>query len=824
MNPVLRIGAGATLAAVLGFLLLAAPEERVLGTIVVKTREEAEALTKRIKAGEPFEILALQHSIDPSAPEGGYMGKVKIEDLRQEFQQALANVTAGEVSAPFSIGTGYALLKVLPRPRVPLPRAGSGGGAQTVAYVSGFEESNYFFTQLPKPGDYHQDLNSICALKTTAIKNAIRDAEARAASATDPQESMQAHHMAGQLYASRGEIEKSISHFENALKLAEGNLQSHAQALREKLGIAWLRKGEWDNCVSNHNARSCIFPLTAAARHKMQTGSRRAVEYFVEYLRNEPEDLEVKWLLHLAIQTLGKPPMEIPAAYLLPSNIGNTVDPAREFVDVSHSSGLHRMNNAGGSILDDFDNDGHPDLMISVVNACEAMGFYRNQGDGTFKEQTRQAGLAVQLGGININHADYNNDGLLDVFVMRGGWEFAMRNSLLKNNGDGTFTDVTAAAGLASPAYPTPTSAWADFDNDGFLDLFVGNENAPGQLFRNKGDGTFVDVAPTAGVAKVSFAKGATWGDYDNDGFPDLYVSNYRQENFLYRNNGDGAFTEVAKALGVEGPKASFPTWFFDYDNDGCQDLFVSSYVQSVAEIAKEFLSRPVDVETMKLYRNTCRGGFEDVSGEAGINRVSMAMGANFGDIDNDGFLDFYLGTGSPSYGALVPNLLFRNEGGRRFADVTSLTGTGHLQKGHGIAFGDVDHDGDQDIFLHTGGAVPGDSYGNVLFRNPGTPNHWLRVKLVGRKTNRAAIGARIKAVVIDQGGQPRAIQRVVTSGGSFGSSSFQQHLGLGAAARVQSLEVWWPTSGTRQVFEDISADQAIEITEGQNSYRRRRQ
>jgi len=819
-----RTGAGMFAALAVILLLRAATEERVLELILVKTSQEAEAILARIKAGDSFERLALRHSIDPSATVGGYLGKVKLEDLRPEFQEAVKSVATGEVSAAFPVASGHAILKVLERPRAPSAKQMQGAKAQLVAYVSGFEESLYFFSRLPKPQNFHQNLRAICDLKTSAIETAIRETETQIGSARDPQGLLQAHHTAAQLYAYRGDVDKSIHHFEGALNAAaKGGLESHVRALREKLAIAWLRKGEWDNCISNHNARSCIFPLTAAARHKMQTGSRKALELFLEYLRDQPEDVEVRWLLNLALQTLGSPSKDVPEVYLLPPSILAALDPAREFVDVAHSAGLHRMNNAGGSILDDFDDDGRPDLVISVVNACEAMGFYHNNGDGTFSERSKQAGLAGQLGGININHADYNNDGRLDIFVMRGGWEFPMRNSLLKNNGDGTFTDVTVAAGLALPAYPTPTAAWADYDNDGFADLFVGNENAPGQLFRNKGDGTFVDVAAAAGVGRVAFSKGAVWGDYDNDGFQDLYVSNYGQENFLYHNNRDGTFTEIAKALGVEGPIASFPTWFFDYDNDGCLDLFVSSYVQSVAEIVNELLKRPVQVETMKLYRNTCRGGFEDVSEATGVNRVSMAMGANFGDIDNDGFLDFYLGTGSPSYGALIPNVLFRNEGGKRFTDVTSLTGTGHLQKGHGIAFGDVDGDGDQDIFLHTGGAVPGDVYSNVLFRNPGSPNHWLRVKLVGSKTNRAAIGARIKAVVVEPGAQLRTIQRVVSSGGSFGGSSFEQHIGLGRADRVKSLEIWWPTTGVRQVFEDIPANQAIEIGEMRKSYRRRR-
>ncbi len=825
MKPFIKPTIAGVLAALAVVLLLpAATGERILELILVKTSQEAEAILARVKAGESFELLALQHSIDPSAAEGGYLGKVKLEDLRREFQEAAKTVADGEVSAAFPLASGYAILKVLERPRAAKPVRGAQ--AQMVSYVSGFEETQHLLSRLPKPPDFHQNLRTICELKTSAIETAIWEAESQINSVRDPQTLLQAHHTAAQLYSYRGDIDKSIQHFEGALKVAANTgLESHARAIREKLAIAWLRKGEMDNCIANHNARSCIFPLTAEARHKMQTGSRKALDLFLEYLRDEPEDLEVRWLLNLAMQTLGPAASkDVPAAYLLPSDVLGAPDRTREFVDVAHSAGLHRMNNAGGSILDDFDNDGHPDLIISVVNACEAMGFYHNNGKGTFSERSKQAGLTEQLGGINVNHTDYNNDGALDIFVMRGGWEFPMRNSLLKNNGNGTFSDVTAAAGLALPAYPTPTAAWADYDNDGFVDLFVGNENAPGQLFRNKGDGTFADVAAAAGVATVSFTKGAAWGDYDNDGFPDLYVSNYGQENFLYHNNRDGTFTEIAKALGVEGPISSFPTWFFDYDNDGCLDLFVSSYVQSVAEIVKEILKRPIQAETMKLYRNTCRGGFEDVSEAAGLNRVSMAMGANFGDIDNDGFLDFYLGTGSPSYGALVPNLLFRNEGGKRFTDITTQTGTGHLQKGHGIAFGDVDGDGHQDIFLHTGGAVPGDTYGNVLFRNPGSPNHWLRVKLIGKKTNRAAIGARIKAVIAEPGAEPRSIHRVVSSGGSFGGSSFEQHIGLGRADRVKSLEIRWPTSGERQVFEDIAANQRIEIVETEKSYRRRGQ
>jgi hypothetical protein len=242
--------------------------------------------------------------------------------------------------------------------------------------------------------------------------------------------------------------------------------------------------------------------------------------------------------------------------------------------------------------------------------------------------------------------------------------------------------------------------------------------------------------------------------------------------------------------------------------------------VQSVAEIAAEYLDLPTGGETIKLYRNRGRDGFEDVTKQVGLDRISMAMGANFGDIDNDGFLDIYLGTGSPSYSSLVPNLMFWNQRGKAFADVTSSSGTGHLQKGHGIAFGDLDRDGDEDIFLHVGGAIPGDNYRNVLFENPGHENNWIGLKLVGKKSNRAAIGARIKVTLETEGAERRSIHRVVTSGGSFGASSFEQHIGLGKAERIAALEIRWPTSGSRQVFKDLAVNQTIEIQESEDTYR----
>jgi hypothetical protein len=195
-------------------------------------------------------------------------------------------------------------------------------------------------------------------------------------------------------------------------------------------------------------------------------------------------------------------------------------------------------------------------------------------------------------------------------------------------------------------------------------------------------------------------------------------------------------------------------------------------------------------------------------------------MGANFGDLDNDGFLDFYLGTGFPNYEALMPNLMFRNHGGKRFSDITTSGGFGHLQKGHGIAFADLDNDGDQDVFEQMGGATPGDAYGNALYENPGFSHHWVKLKLVGVASNRSAIGTRIRLGITEHGNE-RSVFRHVNSGGSFGANPLRQEIGLGTATSIDVLEIFWPKTGLTQTFRNLAVDQALEITEGEERFER---
>ena len=348
---------------------------------------------------------------------------------------------------------------------------------------------------------------------------------------------------------------------------------------------------------------------------------------------------------------------------------------------------------------------------------------------------------------LNACHADFDNDGYLDILMLRGAWEMPRRISLLRNVG-GVFEDVTLAAGLGEPI-ASQAAGWADYDNDGYVDLYIAGEfdaQKPdrrnlGRLYHNRRDGTFEDVSAAAGVTNGRFGKGVAWGDYDDDGLPDLYVSNLGGGNRLYHNQGDGTFVDVAPVLRVTQPENAFACWFWDYDNDGRLDLWVNPNQATLSEVISDQLDRATTGETPRLYRNAGRSEpFQDVTAEAGVDRVVLPMGSNFGDLDNDGYLDIYLGTGRPSYLYLMPNVFLRNDRGRRFEDVTAATGTGHLQKGHGVAFADWDRDGDADLFLEAGGAAPGDRAHNVLFQNPGHGNHWLTIKLVGTRTNHAAL------------------------------------------------------------------------------------
>lgn len=643
-------------------------------------------------------------------------------------------------------------------------------------------------------------------------------------------------HKKGRALLQLGKEQDAIVLFEGLLqKLSLGDLNKREEILKD-LAIAWLRLGDRKNCINNHTAESCIFPIAGGGVHRDKTGAEKAIELYKTILLDNPGDLESRWLMNVAYMTTGGYPEMVPRQYLLKVRDDDSTHLVKPFRNIAMNVGLNYKCIAGGSIVDDFNNDGYPDIVLSSWSLTEPMRYYRNNGDGSFTDVSDSSGLGYLTGGLNIIQTDYNNDGNKDIFVLRGGWKgkFGKNpNSLLRNNGNGTFTDVTKESGLLA-FHPSQTAVWADFNNDGWLDLFIGNETTPNeekhpcQLFINNKNGTFTEMAEKAGCAVVKFVKGVTSADYDNDGLPDIFLSTMNGNKILLKNvttkNGEIKFEDVSEKAGLtHNLSRSFPTWFWDYDNDGWPDILVCGYefTQSLSYYAgAEAIQLPIgNAGKVFLFRNKHDGTFEEVSAKVGLNSTAFAMGANFGDIDNDGYLDFFLGTGNPQLKSAVPNKLFKNINGERFLDVTTSARVGNIQKGHGVSFADLDNDGNEDIYIKMGGAYVGDAFENSFYLNPGqNNNHWVNVVLTGSTSNRAAIGARIKAT-FNENGKQRSVYRDLNSGGSFGSNPLRQHIGVGQAATIDQLEIYWPVTGKTQIFHGLPIDININITEGDSTF-----
>jgi len=831
-----------------------------LGIIVTSTEAEASDILRQLNAGWDFSVLAKIHSIDPTSNNGGYFGKLSPSQLRPELRDALAGHTTGQISGIVPVPSGFAITKIfsvapatadLNSDRIKALIA--SGDIRFGASLGGLVEADGLFGRYPKPEGWARDLSQSCSLRTQSTDTAIKETveftnapESDAPSTYSTDDVLRMHIVAGQLYAYVGRMEESIKEFEAAYRMAKaaksaqlsnrilggggGGMGGPAQTttvpllstLEETIGGAYLHWAEMENGVYRNSGDMDLFPpVNPRESYEKKDRSRLAIQYFTQFLSQYPDDIEVKWLLNYGYSTLGEYPAGVPKAYLIPLSDFQSKEDIGRFVDVAPAAGLNVMREAGGLAIDDFENNGLLDIVVSSMEVCDPIKYFHNNGDGTFTDRTAESGLSDQLGALNIMQVDYNNDGCMDLFIPRGGWEYPQKRSLLRNNCDGTFTDVTEASGLADNVAQTNSAVWADIDNDGYLDLFIANENSPSQLFRNKGDGTFEDISHSAGIDQTAFSKGVTAADCDRDGYVDFYVSNLYGANNLYHNNGNLTFTDVARQAGVQAPIVSFSTFFFDYDNDGWPDLFVTSYPVSVAESIKTYLGLPHNAETLKLYRNKHDGTFEDVTEKVGLDKVFMPMGSGFGDIRNDGFLSIYLGSGNPNYTALIPHTLLLNKDGKQFVDITGSSGTGELHKGHAISFADLDRSGNVAIVAQIGGAVPGDAHTLRVFKNPGNSNDWINVHLVGVKSNRSGVGAQIKITVIDDGQAPRSIYRTVGETSSFGSQPIEQHIGLGHNAHIAALDVWWPATNTRQHFIDVDKNQYIEIQEFATSARK---
>lgn len=536
-------------------------------------------------------------------------------------------------------------------------------------------------------------------------------------------------------------------------------------------------------------------------------------------------------------------------------------DPGVQFVDITRSSGINFKHTSapekkyivesmsGGVALFDYDNDGYLDFYFTNSLTVDTAGdpkssrsaLYRNQGNGTFVDVTDQAGVAYPGWAMGVVTADYDGDGLLDLYVTCFG-----SNRLYRNRGDGTFIDVTEGAGVDDPRWSTG-AAFGDFDNDGDLDLFVANyvdfklddlpefgkgrlcqyrgvpvqcgpRGLPGagdSLFRNNGDGTFTDVTNEAGMTdpKGRYGLGVVWSDLDEDGLIDLFVANDSGPNFLYKNNGDGTFIETAffsgVAVGEDGnEQGCMGVALGDYDRDGRLDLFVTNFSD----------------EYNTLYRNLGNLSFIDTSYASKVAAVSLPFvgwGTEFIDFDNDGWLDLLAVNGhvypqvdhidvGTSYAQR--KLLFYNNRDCTFSEVAAQAGEGLMLRrtSRGAAFGDIDNDGDIDMVVNDLDGPP-----MLLSNQKGNRNNWISIKTVGTKLNRNALGARVRIVA----GDMVQVAEVHSSGSYISQSDTRLHFGLGEKTRIDLIEVRWP-GGRVDKIENVPANRFLVIEQGKGIVR----
>jgi hypothetical protein len=466
-------------------------------------------------------------------------------------------------------------------------------------------------------------------------------------------------------------------------------------------------------------------------------------------------------------------------ALVHPPDLGSNSIGVAQFTDVTVQAGIRVEGLGNASAWVDYDVDGDLDLLATDSNVpAQRVYLYRNDGDGTFTDVT--AGSGLNTGGIrSVAWGDHDNDGDSDLAAT--GYGFRGRTLLFRNIGGGVFTEVGRESGMVESSLPwRPT--WADFDRDGWLDLFQANWGSD-LLYRNDGDGTFTEVSGSAGVSHPGSSSAAAWADFDEDGWPDLFVADDGPDH-LYRNDGDGSFTDVAAEAGVSDPFDSGSACWGDYDSDGRQDLYVVN-IGGFDDQARNF-----------LYRNRGDGTFADVTRRAGVGDVGDGRTCNWADFDNDGLLDLF------ATNHVHPNRLFRNRGGGRFTDVAPAAGIAQPADVFNGAWGDFDDDGDLDVMV-------AGHFGNVLFRNDGPTGGFLHLDLVGTASNRSAVGARAWTMLAGR----RPNRTVEGSGGAYGQDSLTLEFGVGEEPGPFTLRVLWP-SGSVQTLDGVPAGSSVTVVE----------
>lgn len=542
----------------------------------------------------------------------------------------------------------------------------------------------------------------------------------------------------------------------------------------------------------------------------------QAVKDGAAVLESEPSNDRARFWLWLAAQKLGGYPPEVPEQARMEMKVGYH-RPTVEFEDIADKIGLDKTSAGRGTAVFDMDGDGYLDVAIAAAHA--GCNLYRNNGDGTFRDVTIGSGLDQCVNCFAIAAGDYNNDGLPDLYITRLGF-FVGECVLFRNNGDGTFTNVTEEAGVGCWG-PGFTATWVDYDCDGYLDLFVTNNlgglferKTPNRLFHNNGDGTFTEVSEQAGVRSTMPTIGSSWGDYDNDGSPDLFVSSGIGRPQLFHNNGDGTFADVSREAGIDEPCFGSTTFWCDYDNDGWLDLvqFIWSPQEDVLHTMLQG-EGPPEGHPLRIYHNNRDGTFTVKNRELGINGCWGTMSGNAGDFNNDGHLDLLLGNGAPHMDRTEPPILLENDGHGKFNNVTFAAGLPFTGKGHGANMADLAGDGRLCLIVASGGAYPGDLLTTAVYRPKRLAGNYLNVRLVGTRSNRDAIGARLELRAGDH-----TQHKLVHGGSGFGCLPYEQHFGLGPASEIDWLAIRWP-SGLLQRLEKLPVNTTIRVVEAREGW-----
>jgi tetratricopeptide (TPR) repeat protein len=603
------------------------------------------------------------------------------------------------------------------------------------------------------------------------------------------------------------------------------------------IGEILMRLGDYDGSKKRleHVLATYALPRESKARALQKIGYdqlslddvKGAAATFRKAYEADPQ-VAYLWDLRIAFDRPGGYPDDLPAEMRFQMR-KDGVDPANppllKFKDAAPSLGIDKWAGAGPSAWADVDGDGREDLL-----ACGCDTFctlWKNNGT-TFTDITLKAGLGKLESGFGAVFADYDNDGDQDFYVARNGWNGPAPNSLMRNNGDGTFTDVTAAA-RCDAGGSSFNAAWADFNGDGWLDLLVSqgvtNDGSVNRLFYGNGDGTFRDVTEKSGIldAPRFGTIGIAVGDYDGDGWPDIFVHGRFSPNHLFHNEHDGTFKDVAKEAGVQGTsdQNGYVAFFSDVDADGDLDIVTGSLAEWNTVIhayrAGWQPKAPADLaDAPHFYRNDGGGRFSDQSRAAGLTYPYGIMSGGVADLDNDGYPDFYFGTGDPSFTRLEPNVLLHNVEGKRFDDVSRYAGVDSLAKGHGISFIDWDGDGDLDIYIELGGFYHGDFAHSAFYLNQeGSRNGWLEITLEQPGLNRDAVGAGVTL----RDGAYRLYQEVKRGEGFGSTNPLRLHFGLGKRARVEALEIRWP-DGSRQTLPDPPIRRRLRVRKGEIGWR----